>query len=94
MYSNVLISNKNYVLVRRTYCFSAEFSAIDVIFPVNLFGEKFVEDEKCAELYKISHHAYGTGEQLKRKFVLKKRDFFFNKPNEEIFKNAEKLIIN
>lgn len=72
MFNNVLITI-NDLFTRRIYCFPAEFSAIDVIFPVNLFGEKFVEDEKDAELYRISHHAYGTGEQLKRKFVLKKR---------------------
>lgn len=55
----------------REYClFLEDFSVIEVIFPGKSSGEKYYEDKEKTELYKISHHAHGTGEQLKRKLVL------------------------
>jgi len=45
-------------------------SASDVIFPNKSSGENGIEDKKETELYKISHHTYGIGEQLNRKLAL------------------------
>jgi len=46
-----------------------KLSAGDVIFPNKLFWETGIEDKKETDLYKISHHTYGIGEQLNRKLV-------------------------
>ncbi|XP_060852337.1 uncharacterized protein LOC132930466 [Rhopalosiphum padi] len=46
-----------------------KLSAGDVIFPNKLFRETGIEDKKETDLYKISHHTYGIGEQLNRKYT-------------------------
>lgn len=55
-------------MYNKTVFNTAKLSAGDVIFPNKLSGEN-VDQDKTA-LYKISHHAYGIGEPLNRKFVL------------------------
>jgi len=53
----------------------AKLSAGDVIFPNKSPGKNGIEDKKETELYKISHHSYGIGEQLNRKLVLNRFAF-------------------
>jgi len=48
----------------------AKLSAGDVIFPNKSNEENDIEEKKGTELYKISHHTFGIGEQLNRKLVL------------------------
>lgn len=49
---------------------TGKLSAGDVIFPNKLFQTNDIDDKKETDLYKISHHSYGIGEQLNRKLVL------------------------
>ncbi|XP_060875006.1 uncharacterized protein LOC132948519 [Metopolophium dirhodum] len=59
-----LDKNTIYGIITKT-----KLSAGDVIFPNNSPGENGIEDKKETELYKISHHTYGIGEQLNRKYT-------------------------
>ncbi|XP_025200215.1 uncharacterized protein LOC112598094 [Melanaphis sacchari] len=61
---NHLNKNTIYGIITKT-----KMSAGDVIFPNKLFCKNYVEDKKETDLYKISHHTYGIGEQLNRKYT-------------------------
>lgn len=59
-----------FLLIHVIVFVKAKLSAGDVIFPNKSPEKNGIEDKKETELYKISHHSYGIGEQLNRKFVL------------------------
>ncbi|KAL5235882.1 hypothetical protein ACI65C_003292 [Semiaphis heraclei] len=59
-----LDKNTIYGIITKT-----KLSAGDVIFPNKSPEKNGIEDKKETELYKISHHSYGIGEQLNRKYT-------------------------
>ncbi|KAE9532011.1 hypothetical protein AGLY_010213 [Aphis glycines] len=47
----------------------SKLSASDVIFPNKIFQKNENDDKKETDLYKVSHHSYGIGEHLNRKYT-------------------------
>ncbi|KAL4107697.1 hypothetical protein QTP88_017997 [Uroleucon formosanum] len=71
-----LDKNTIYGIITKT-----KLSAGDVIFPNNSNEENYIEEKKGEELYKISHHTFGIGEQLNRKYTNNfNPDYRYGKP--------------